>query len=168
MFYTGSISRIFQDSAQGLDARDIQIFDKEYLSGLWRKEGRGGEVTREKGREGERNGKVGRGQERGEGRYVILGFVSLQNLKGTPFAICDFGKKPFGGHPLRSVTLGSEFLQDLSGTPLAIYDFAIWVLQNLRGTPLVMYHLGICFMQKPLGGHPLRSMILGFVLCKHL
>ena len=31
----------------------------KYLSGLSRKEGGGGEVTREKGREGERDGKVG-------------------------------------------------------------------------------------------------------------
>ena len=53
------------DLPNSADAGDIQIFDKEYLSGLWRKEGRGGEVTREKGREGERNGKVGRGR-RGE------------------------------------------------------------------------------------------------------
>ena len=86
-------------------------------------------MTREKGREGERNGKVGRGQERGEGRYVILGFESLQNLKGAPLAICDFGKKPLGGHPLRSVTLGSEFLQNLSGTPLALYDLRSGILQ---------------------------------------
>ena len=50
---------------------------------------------------------------------------------------------------MRSVYLGSEFLQNLRGTPLAIYDF------------------GICFMQKPLGGRPLRFMILGFVLCKN-
>ena len=87
-------------------------------------------MTREKGREGEGRGEKwdgGEGQERGEGRYVILGFESSQNLKGAPFAICDFGKKPLvGGHPLQSVTWGSEFLRNLSGTPLAIYDFAIW------------------------------------------
>ena len=52
-------------------------------------------MTREKGREGEGRGEKwdgGEGQERGEGRYVILGFESSQNLKGAPFAICDFGK----------------------------------------------------------------------------
>ena len=60
---------------------------------------------------------------------MILGFESLQNLKGAPLAICDFGKKPLGGHPLRSVTLGSEFLQNLSGTPLALYDLRSGILQ---------------------------------------
>ena len=57
-------------------------------------------MTREKGREGE--GREGQG--RGEGRYVILGSESVQNLRGTPFPICDFGiyftPKPVGGTPL--------------------------------------------------------------------
>ena len=60
---------------------------------------------------------------------MILGSESLQNLRGAPFAIYDFGinftQKPLGRHPLRSVTVGSEGLQNLSGIPLAIYDFAI-------------------------------------------
>ena len=75
---------------------------------------------------------------------------------------------PLGGHFLRSVVLDSEFLQNLRGAPLAICVFGIRVFLNLRGTSLVMYHFGICFMQKPLGGHPLRFMTLGFVLCKNL
>ena len=85
-------------------------------------------MTREKGREVERDGKVGKGRG-GERVEMILGSESLQNLRGTPFAIYDFGiyfmQKPSGGHPLRSVTVGSEGLQNLSGIPLAIYDFAI-------------------------------------------
>ena len=62
-------------------------------------------------------------------RFVILGSGFLQNLGGTPLAICDFGiyfmQKPLGGHPLRSVFMGSGFLQNLRGTPLAICDFGI-------------------------------------------
>ena len=84
-------------------------------------------MTREKGREVERDGKVGKGRG-GERVEMILGSESFQNLRGTPFAIYDFGiyfmQKPLGGHPLRSVTVGSEVLQNLSGIPLAIYDFA--------------------------------------------
>ena len=100
---------------------------------------KGGERWGGDKREGEGRGEKweGReGQERGEGRYVILGFESLQNLKGTPFAICDFGKKPLGGHPLRSVTLGSEVLQNLSGTPLVM-------AKTFRGTPLAICDFGI-------------------------
>ena len=50
-------------------------------------------------------------------RSVILGFAFLQNLKGTPLAICDFRiyftQKPLGGHPLRSVTLGAILCKNL-------------------------------------------------------
>ena len=60
-------------------------------------------MTREKGREGEGDGKVGKGMGglRVDSRYVILGSESVQNLRGTPFPICDFGiyftQKPVGG-----------------------------------------------------------------------
>ena len=50
-------------------------------------------------------------------RSVILGFAFLQNLRGTPLAICDFRiyftQKPLGGHPLRSVTLGAILCKNL-------------------------------------------------------
>ena len=68
-------------------------------------------------------------------RSVILSSGFLQNLRGTPLAICDFGiyfmQKPLGRHPLRFVILGSGFLQNLRGTPLAIHDFGIYFMQNL-------------------------------------
>ena len=57
----------------------------------------GGDKREGEGRGGGWEGREGQG--RGEGRYVILGFESLQNLKGTPFAICDLGKT-FRGTPL--------------------------------------------------------------------
>ena len=50
-------------------------------------------------------------------RSVILGFAFLQNLRGTPLAICDFRiyftQKPLGGHPLRSVILGAVLCKNL-------------------------------------------------------
>ena len=52
--------------------------------------------------------------------------------------------------PLRSVITGSGFLQ------------------NLRGTPLEICDTGIYFMQNPLGGHPLRFVILGSILSLRL
>ena len=107
-----------------------------------------------------------------------------------------FLEKYLGGHPLRSVTLCSELLQNLSGTPLviddfaiwfsktlrtslAICDFAIWVFTKLMGTPLAIcafqhpsrgtpLAIWIYFTQKPLGEHPLRSVILGFAFFKTL
>ena len=61
--------------------------------------------------EGRGGGWEGReGQGRGEGRYVILGSESVQNLRGTPFPICDFGiyftQKPVGGTPLAICDFG--------------------------------------------------------------
>ena len=60
---------------------------------------------------------------------MVLGSEFLQNLMGTPLAICAFGTylsaKPFGGRPLRSVDLGFELTQNLRGTPLAICGF--WI-----------------------------------------
>ena len=59
-------------------------------------------MTREKGRRVERNGKVGQGRG-GERVEMILGSESLQNLRGTPFAIYDFGiyfiQQPLGDTP---------------------------------------------------------------------
>ena len=57
-------------------------------------------------------------------RFTILRFILRKTFRGTPLAICDFGKcytqKPVIGHPLRSM-----------------------ILQNLRGTPLTICLLGI-------------------------
>ena len=38
----------------------------------------------------------------------------------------------------------------------------------LGGHPLRSVVLGSSFMQKPSGGHPLRFVILGAILCKNL
>ena len=69
-------------------------------------------------------------------RSVILGFAFLQNLRGTPLAICDFGsylmQKPLGGHPLRSVVLGSGFMQKPSGGhPLRFVILGAILCKNL-------------------------------------
>ena len=77
-------------------------------------------MTREKGREVERDGKVGKGRG-GKRVEMILGSESLQNLRGTPFAIYDFGfyftQKPLGGHPLRSVTVVLRVYKTLAAYP---------------------------------------------------
>ena len=56
----------------------------------------------------------------------------------------------FYAHPLRFIIL--EFI----------------LYKTFRGTPPAIYDIGNYFMQKPLGRHPLRSMILGFDIYKAL
>ena len=53
--------------------------------------------------------------------------------------------------------------ENLKETHLAIYNFSgLFYVKVFRGAPLAIYDFRIYFMQKPLGGHPLRSVILGF------
>ena len=68
-------------------------------------------------------------------RSVILSSGFLQNLRGTPLAICDFGiyfmQNPLGGHPLRSVILGSVFYNTLGGHPLRLVILESILCKNL-------------------------------------
>ena len=68
-------------------------------------------------------------------RFVILGSGFLQNLGGTPLAICDSGiyfmQNPLGGHPLRSVIFGSGFYKTLGGHPLRFMILGSILCKNL-------------------------------------
>ena len=68
-------------------------------------------------------------------RSVTLSSGFLQNLRGTPLAICDFGiyfmQNPLGGHPLRSVILGSVFYNTLGGHPLRLVILESILCKNL-------------------------------------
>ena len=88
-------------------------------------------------------------------RSVILGSVFLQNLRGTPLAIYDFGiyfmQKPLGGHPLRSVILGSVFFYKiLGGHPLRFVILgSILCKTTLEETPLAICDFGLWFFTRP-------------------
>ena len=99
-------------------------------------------------------------------RSVTLCSELLQNLSGTPLVIDDF----------------AIWFSKTLRTSLAICDFAIWVFTKLmgtplaicafqhpsRGTPLAICDFRIYLRQKPLGEHPLRSVILGFAFLQNL
>ena len=83
---------------------------------------------------------------------------------GTPLEL--FYAKTFRGTPLAICVFGSEFSQ--GDTPCDVSFWNLFYAKTFRETPHAIFDFGICFMQKPLGGRPLRFMILGFVLCKNL
>ena len=66
---------------------------------------------------------------------------AISDLPRAPFDRIRFVKKK--GLSLRFMILGSD----------------VW--KNLRGTPLTINDFGIRFLEKTLGGHPLRFVILG-------
>ena len=78
---------------------------------------------------------------------------------GTGGAAASTAQYPFP-HPHQSWHKGKDTRQRPLGTARPALQCG--------GHTLVMYHFGICFMQKPLGGHPLRSVILGFKIYKTL
>ena len=78
---------------------------------------------------------------------------------GTGGAAASTAQYPFP-HPHQSWHKGKDTRQRPLGTARPALQCG--------GHTLVMYHFGICFMQKPLGGHPLRSVILGSKIYKTL
>ena len=46
--------------------------------------------------------------------------------------------------------------------------YNLFYAKTFKGTPLAIYDFGICFMQTPLGGHFLRSVVLDFEFLQNL